>query len=123
MTSLAACLAIALAIQLSRPPQERIVVREVHLGVPTTPVVADARPVRDVRSNPIAKTIAGGMAPSVSLALPASSVLQMRNTALRFGIDAIPHAPAAGSTKPAGPSAWGHPHELRQVETESKSSM
>jgi hypothetical protein len=123
MTGVAAMLAIALGIQLAQPPQERIVVREVQVAGPSQPVVAQAQPPRnvhpaDARPSGIGRTLTAGIMP---LALPTSSVFQMRNTALRFGVEALPETPNANPARSAAPSAWGPFHELHEVDAATNS--
>lgn len=133
--AVAACLAIALAVQYTRPPRERVVVREVLV-----PQAALSRLVAEVPEQPLspvpqprpttAQSIATGLKPEVErnvsqnipLALPTSSVLQMRNVALRFGVDALPATPNTTSLPVAAPSPFGW-QELQQVELEVKPAL
>jgi hypothetical protein len=85
MSTVAACLAVALTIQLSRPPVERVIVREVTAPVPVpTPAPPYVAP-----SSPNANS-APRLASAPVLALPNVSALQMRNMALRFGVESLP---------------------------------
>lgn len=83
MGSLAACLAVALTVQLSRPPMVQVIVREVPSPAPSFNVQADLNSRPETRPSPEA-------ALSPVLSLPLGSAFQMRNTALRFGVDALP---------------------------------
>lgn len=85
MSTVAACLVVALTIQLSRPPVERIIVREVAAPAPVpTPTTPSTEPfITNTNSAP-------RLASAPVLALPNGSALQMRNMALRFGVDALP---------------------------------
>lgn len=107
MSSVAACLAIALTVQLSLRAPEQVVVREIPAPQPipaprtpesTNPATAQPQPATGPRfvSAPV-------------LALPAGSALQMRNMALQFGIDAIPTSSGLSSTaseSPRTPNRW-----------------
>jgi hypothetical protein len=93
MGTIAACLLVALTLQLSRPPLVREVVREVLVPAPS-PTLQAANP-----PNSIPPAISQYTSAPI-LSLPAGSVLQMRNTALRFGVEALPAGSGAQSTAP-----------------------
>jgi hypothetical protein len=115
MTGLAACFAIALGLQLAQPPRERIVVRE-----------APAPPSQELTATaPAAAAIAQAQPGSAAplLLFPASSLLQMRNVALRFGVEALPSEQAAStaSSPPLSPiEPW---QQLRAAPVDSDSSL
>ncbi len=104
LSTVAACLAFALTIQIARPPVERIVVREVAAPQPT-PV-----PTPQHHEQPKANPPSGSrFAAAPVLAMPNGSAFQMRNMALRFGIDSIPafgNSPSAASESPLTPGHW-----------------
>lgn len=127
--AVSACLAIALTVQLMQPPRERIVVRDVVVS-PTGPIVADASksplppsPTTSPKPRMVAQAVRQSPAdlqrdatPSVSLNLPTASVFQMRNVALRFGVDALPAAPTSSPTHISTPSPLGRWQELKRGE-------
>lgn len=103
LSTVAACLAIALTIQISRPPVERIIVREV-----VAPQLAPA-PVPPHNEQPPANPRADHrLAAAPDSAFPNGSAFQMRNMALRFGIDAIPAFASSSSAAdpPLTPGPW-----------------
>ena len=115
MTGLAACFAIALGLQLAQPPRERIVVREVP--APSSQELAATAPAAAA----IVQAQSGSSAPL--LLFPASSLLQMRNVALRFGVEALPSEQAAStaSSPPLSPiEPW---QQLRAAPADSDSSL
>jgi hypothetical protein len=118
MSTVAACFAIAFLWQLSREPEVRIVVREVPVEKPAPSQVA-VSPIPQPKS-----TAAPTTAPApVSLALPATSILQLRNVALRFGVEAIPAEPRSNisSAQPLSPiDQW---QQLRDGASESDSPL
>ena len=114
MTGLAACFAIALGLQLLQPPRERIVVREAPVTAPQNEhhVAAPAMPV-----------IPNASASPVAFSLPASSLLQMRNVALRFGVEALPAEQTTSSSTSQPMSAIDSWQQLRAVDAKSDSSL
>jgi hypothetical protein len=113
MTGLAACFAIALGLQLARPPQERIIVREVPAALPQQ-TIAPALSV---------PTVAQAQTSAPLPSFPASSLLQMRNVALRFGVEALPseQAVSSSSSPPLSPiEPW---QQLRAAPANSDSSL
>ena len=118
MSTVAACFAIAFLWQLSREPEVRIVVREVLVEKPAPAQVAIA-PTPQPKPTATATT-----APApVSLALPTTSILQLRNVALRFGVEAIPADSRSNtsSTLPLSPiDQW---QQLRDAAPESDSPL
>lgn len=123
MSGVAASLAIALVIQFRQPPQERIVVREVQVAAPPQPAVAQVPPPRETRPARVARTVTASVMPSFPLSLPTSSVFQMRNTALRFGVEALPETSNSSPAQSVAPAAWGHLHELKDVEATTPEEM
>lgn len=118
MSTVAACFAIAFIWQLSREPEVRIVVREVLVERPAPSQVA-VSPIPQPKSTAPPTTVPA----PVSLALPATSVLQLRNVALRFGVDAIPAEPrsSTSSAQPLSPiDQW---QQLRDAAPESDSPL
>jgi hypothetical protein len=116
-TGVAACLAIAFGLQVMQQPKERIVVREVFVPAPQTAAVAQA---------PAAPDFVPAPPPPVSpigWSLPAGSLLQMRNVALRFGVDALPTDRAASTSTANVPSPIEPWQQLRDSENKSDSSL
>lgn len=83
MSTVAACLLVALALQMSRPPVVREIVREAPVPAPSPTLQADYQP----RPTP---HVASHFTSAPALSFPTGSVLQMRNTALQFGVEALP---------------------------------
>ncbi len=117
MSTVATCLAVALTVQLSRPPDEKLIVREVVV------------PVQVPQSNGLANEPLPTMSPRqftstpIALSLPAGSVLQLRNVALRFGVEALPTAGNSNptTTMPSVPlNQW---QQLRDAAADSESSL
>lgn len=117
VSALAACLAIALGLQLTRDPVERIVDLD-----PPVPQIAE-QPTLPGPDRPAAPAVvvAAVEKPSPTTwwpALPSNNVLQMRNVALRWGVDAIPSPVASaigsGEPQPTSDDLW---HELREPPT------
>jgi hypothetical protein len=124
MTALAACLAIALALQsgLRQPAPTEIVHDDVPLhdlqGAPqqsASPqqIAPPLAPLPETRPDPaqvaVAQPDARRASMPASIALPAGSVLRMRNVALSFGVDALPQtAPTQASRlgPPSNGSTW-----------------
>jgi hypothetical protein len=116
-SGVAACFAIALGLQMMQPPRERIVVREVLVQPPQNAVVAHVPAV------PAVVTARHPLPSPIGLSLPAGSLLQMRNVALRFGVDALPTdrgASTSTATAPAPISPW---QQLRDSAVDSDSSL
>ncbi|WP_254508761.1 hypothetical protein [Anatilimnocola floriformis] len=117
MTGLAACFAIALGLQLAQPPRERIVVREIHVPQPAAETTAATPPV------PVIAQAKSNNASPFPSSFPASGLLQMRNMALRFGVDAIPseHATSTSAGQPLSPiEPW---QQLRESPQNPDSSL
>ncbi len=111
-SGVAACFAIALGLQLAQPPRERIVVREVLVQPPQSTVA-------QAPSIPVAVSKPQSMSAPIGISLPAGSLLQMRNLALRFGVDALPTDRAASSSSATAPSPIEPWLQLRQSENDS----
>lgn len=116
-TGVAACFAIALGLQMLQPPQERIVVRQILVQPQQTAVVAD------VPAAPAYVSAPPSLNSPLSLSLPAGSLLQMRNVALRFGVDALPTDRAASTSTVTAPSPIEPWQQLRDATNDSDSSL
>ena len=123
MSTVAACLAFALAWQMSRPPLERIIVREVPAPAvspvpqPQQETVVQAE---NIANKPVPQQFISSPLP---LSLPASSVLQMRNLALRFGVEALPANQRSQAWSASPPSAIDQWQQLRDGSFDSDESL
>lgn len=117
MTTVAACFAIAFVWQVSRPAEVRIVVREVPVVKPApTQMATISSELMSTPTQPITTA-------PISLSLPASSVLQMRNVALRFGVEAIPAEQRSYTSSTVQLSPIDRWQQLRDAAPESDSSL
>jgi hypothetical protein len=119
MSTVAACFAIAFIWQLSREPEVRIVVREVPVEKPAPAQVATVNPQPGSTASSTPKMTST----PVSLDLPATSVLQMRNFALRFGVEAIPAEPRSSTSSAMTLSPIDQWQQLRDAAPESDSPL
>ena len=116
MSTVAACLLVALTLQMSRPPVVREIVREVTGPAPSPTLQAFSQS----KSLPTAEP---QYTSAPVLSLPASGVLQMRNTALRFGVEALPSGNGWESTTAATSTSPNHSPPLRGVMGKLDSSL
>jgi hypothetical protein len=116
MTALAACLAIALSLQLGLRQETPVeIVRDdaprhespQQLAPPPLTPQPETMPAPEMVAVATNNTRRASM--PVSIALPAGSVLRMRNVALSFGVDALPqtsHTQASRLATPSNGSTW-----------------
>ena len=117
MSGVAACFAIALGLQLTQPPRERIIVREVPAAQPAQEAIAAAPAVPAIM-----RTEPGKSSPLLP-SFPDSSLMQMRNVALRFGVEALPseRSTSTAAAQPLSPiEPW---QQLRDSHQDSDSSL
>jgi hypothetical protein len=113
MTALAACLAIALSLQLGshQPAPVEIVHDDAPLhDLQESPqqILPPLAPLPEIRPDQEQVVVATNDARRASMpaaiALPAGSVLRMRNVALSFGVDALPQTSPTQASRLATPS-------------------
>jgi hypothetical protein len=116
-SGVAACFAIALGLQMMQPPRERVIVREVLVQPPQTAIVAQ------VPATPATVPARHSLPSPIGLSLPAGSLLQMRNVALRFGVEALPTDRAVSTSTATAPSPISPWQQLRDSAVDTDSSL
>ncbi|WP_425617416.1 hypothetical protein NA78x_001093 [Anatilimnocola sp. NA78] len=117
MTAVSACLLVALSLQMSRPSAAPIMA-----GEKPAPIV---QPDRTVVQAPLTKPmnpapVVPRLLPpsSISLSLPAGSVLRMRDVALRLGVDALPAGNSPQDSADTSPEISGPWLQLRDANSD-----